>query len=88
MPWDCALAGNGRLQPMRIVLRLLVLVALPLTLAALAAMAAALQREPAVALRAQPDQNDVARALNILRAHDPGRRGPASCGPCRSTSTR
>jgi hypothetical protein len=71
MPWDCALAGNGRLQPMRIVLRLMVLVALPLTLAALAAMAAALQREPAVALRAQPDQNDVARALNILRAHDP-----------------
>jgi hypothetical protein len=56
---------------MRIALRLLVLLALLLITVAVAALAAALQTEPAVVLRAQPDLNDVARALNILRAHDP-----------------
>lgn len=56
---------------MRIALRLLGWTVLLLLLAVFAALAAALQREPAVALRAQPDQDDVARALNLLRAHDP-----------------
>jgi hypothetical protein len=56
---------------MRIALRLLLVFALLPVLVALAALAAALQPEPAVVLRAQPDQNDVARAMNILRAHDP-----------------
>lgn len=47
------------------------LTALLVLVAVFAALAAALQHEPAVALRAQPDQYDVARALNLLRAHDP-----------------
>lgn len=61
---------------MKTALRLLALTLLLLLLAALVALTAALQREPAVALPAQPDQTDVARALNLLRTHDPRRAHP------------
>ncbi|HLL11419.1 MAG TPA: hypothetical protein VK570_10195 [Rubrivivax sp.] len=56
---------------MRNTLRFLALITLLLLLSAIVSLAAALQHEPAVVLRAQPDQNDVGRALNLLRAHDP-----------------
>lgn len=56
---------------MRIALRLLGLIVGLLLLALFVTLGLALQREPTVVLRAQPDQNDVARAMNLLRAHDP-----------------
>ena len=72
-----------------------------LTVAAAAALlGAALQREPAVAMQQAPDETDVARALTLLRAHDPRRavsmrsrasawpRARPRCSPactCRST---
>jgi len=46
-----------------------------LTLAALAALAAALQSEPTVAQDQDIAHEDVARALSLLRTHDP-RRAP------------
>lgn len=52
--------------------------ALPLVvaLAGLVAVAAALQHEPAVSLQAEPVAEDVARALSLVRAHDPRRTPP------------
>lgn len=49
------------------------LLALVLVLALVLAAAAALQREPAVVLAAPVDHRDVARAVALLRAHDPKR---------------
>src|SRR5688500_12096518 len=71
MPCRVPAPADGGLRARKIALRLLGGTVLLVLLAMFAAVAAALQREPAVALRAQPDQNDVARALNLLRAHDP-----------------
>ena len=42
-------------------------------LAVLSVLATALQREPAVVLQAEPGVEDVARALALVRAHDPRR---------------
>lgn len=51
----------------------LALLALALALGLVLAAAAALQREPAVVLTAPVDHRDVARAVALLRAHDPKR---------------
>ena len=61
---------------MKTTLRLLALTVLLMLLGILTALAAAMQREPAVVLRAEADQDDVARALNLLRAHDPRQARP------------
>ncbi len=51
------------------------LLVLPI-LAAAVLLAAALQTEPSVALETEPDTADVARALALLRSHDPRRAQP------------
>jgi hypothetical protein len=53
--------------------------------AVLVVLAAALQAEPAVALLQEPDQNDVARALALLRSHDPRRTTPGALSTLRVT---
>ena len=49
---------------------------LVLTAFVLAALAAALQSKPAVALEQEPQADDVARALALVRTHDPRRAQP------------
>jgi hypothetical protein len=56
---------------MKIALRLLALTLLALAAAVLLGLAAALQDEPAVAEQSPIDHQDVARAVALLRLHDP-----------------
>ncbi len=72
-------AGAARMADsaaMKSILRLAVWALLLLALAVLGALAAALQREPAVLLHQPPAAEDVARAVNLVRAHDPRRALP------------
>lgn len=63
---------------MRKFLWALVVVLMATAAAGVAALAAALQGEAAVAWRAEPDAGDVARALQLVRAHDPRRSRPGT----------
>ena len=52
-------------------------------LAMLLALATALQREPAVSMLSEPDAEDVARALALVRTHDPRRSRPGQVSALR-----
>jgi hypothetical protein len=61
---------------MKYALRLSLLALLLLLLAGLLAVAAALQSQPAVVMPVDPDHRDVARAMELVRQHDPRRSRP------------
>lgn len=61
---------------MRTVLRACALLLLLTVVTLVAVLAAALQSAPAVALSTEPDFNDVQRALNLVRMHDPRKAQP------------
>ena len=83
-PWDRARGarGNGRLPRMSRLLRraalVVVLFLLALGAALVAAMAAALQPEPAIASTAEPSPQDIARVVWLARQHDPRKAVPGA----------
>lgn len=75
-PWKPGMADCGMHLTLRTSIRRLGLAAALLALVAAALLAAALQSTPAVAVSADPDHEDVARAIALIHAQDPRRAPP------------